>query len=153
MSARRARKEAAPKLPDLLLRVIHAARHAPYDPADRAGHDTVLRDLGRWALVYVPSRGVLAPSEDHAYKAIQEIATRHLEYGKARAAWRKALLAIEPFERRSEVESAQNWLQSESDDAYYYAGLACGITLADMATIRFDSGRQAAWFEGDPEKP
>lgn len=125
----------------------------PYDPVDRAGHDAALRELGRWALVYVPSRGVLAPCEDDAYKAIQEIATRHLLYRKARATWSKALRAIDSSEQRNEVESAQNWMQSVSDDAYYYAGLACGITLADMGTTRFDSQRQAAWFEREPEEP
>ena len=153
MATRRVGKEKTVPLPPLLVRVIHAARHAPYDPVDRAGHDAALLELGRWALVYVPSRGVLAPSEDHAYKAIQEVAVRHLEYGQARAAFRKALQSIESIEQRSEVESAQNWLQSESDDAYYYAGLACGITLADLATIRTESPRHAAWFERYPEEP
>lgn len=139
MATRRVRKENTVSLPPLLARVIHAARHAPPDPVDRTGHDAALRDLGRWALVYVPSHGVLAPSEDDGYKAIQEIATRHLQYRKAHAAWSKALRAIESVEQRNDVENAQNWMQSESDNAYYYAGLACGITLTDMATIRFES--------------
>lgn len=137
-------------MPPLLVRVILAASHAPYDPVDRTGHDAALRELGHWALVYVPSHGVLVPSEDYAYKAIQDVATRHLQYGKARAAWSKALRAIEPIEQRSEIESAQNWMQSESDNAYYYAGLACGITLADMAidSIRLTAARNLvrAWL-------
>jgi hypothetical protein len=148
MATRRVRRENTGSLPPLLARVIHAARHAPPDPVDRTGHDAALRDLGRWALVYVPSNGVLAPCEDDAYKAIQEIATRHLQYRKARAAWSKALRAIDSSEQRNEVESAQNWMQSVSDDAYYYAGLACGITLADMATLRFESqGVVRTWLE------
>jgi hypothetical protein len=106
MSARRVSKDAAPPLPPLLLRVIHAARHAPFDPVDRAGHDAVLYELGRWALVYVPSRGVLAPCEDDAYKVIEDVGRRHLQYGKARAAWSKALRAIESVEQRNEVERA-----------------------------------------------
>jgi hypothetical protein len=144
-------------LPPLLVRVIHAARLAPDDPVDRAGHDAALSELGQWALVYVPSHGVLAPAEDDAYTAIQKVAVRHLQYGKARASWSKALRAIESIELRSEVESSQNWMQSESDNAYYYAGLACGITLADMATIRFESqGVVRTWLErvvgGEPTR-
>jgi hypothetical protein len=54
------------------------------DPADRTGHDAALVDLARWALVRVPSKGVLAPDEPHAFTAIQDIArdrdvsTKHL---------------------------------------------------------------------------
>lgn len=152
MATRRIRRT-IPSLPPLLIRVIHAARVALYDDVDRTGHDAAVRELGQWALVQVPSRGVLAPSTDDAYKAIQDVATRHLQYRKARASFTNAVRAIESTAVRSDVESAQNWLQSESDTAYYYAGLACGITLADLATIRFDLERHPAWFEDGPDEP
>lgn len=153
MATRRARKEKTVSLPPLLTRVIHAARKDLYDLVDRTGHDAALRELGQWALVYVPSRGVLAPFEDTAYTVIRTIAVRHLQYKSAEAAFHKALRSIESIELRSDMENAQNWLQSASDRAYYYAGLACGITLADMATIRFDSPRSAGWFDRYSDEP
>jgi hypothetical protein len=153
MATRRVRKEKSVPLPPLLVRVIHAARHAPYDPVDRDGHDAAIRELGCWALVRVPSEGVLAPDDSHAYQAIEIVAREHLAMKEARAAVKKALSAIEPFATRDAVESAYNQLQSANDNAYYYAGPACGITLADMATLRFDSQRHAAWFEPGAEEP
>jgi hypothetical protein len=132
MSTHRDRNPVQWGLPPLLIRVIHAARHARAD-TDRSGHDAVLTELARWALVSVPSRSVLAPADDHAYKSIQEAAMRHLQYGDARQALRKALSSVESLERRDAIESAQNWVQLVSDDAYYYAGLACGVTLAHIS--------------------
>jgi hypothetical protein len=96
---------------------------------------------------------VLAPDDSHAYQAIEIVAGEHLAMKEARAAVKKALSAIEPFATRDAVESAYNQLQSANDNAYYYAGPACGITLADMATLRFDSQRHAAWFEPGAEEP
>ncbi|MGH9345858.1 MAG: hypothetical protein ACRD26_01195 [Vicinamibacterales bacterium] len=133
MSTRRVRNHLVPPLPPLLVRIIHAANKAPGDSTDRGGQGAVLADLGQWALVQIPSRGVLAPADEHAYKAIHDIAMRHLPYREARRAFRTALSSVEPVERRHDIESAQNWLRSVSDDAYYYAGLACGIILADLS--------------------
>jgi hypothetical protein len=135
MSSRRVRSVDS-SLPPLLVRLIYAARHAPGEPADRTGHDAVIADLGHWALSRVASRGVLAPADDDAYKAIEAIAVRHLGYADARTAVRNALESIGPLERFDEIESAHNWLRSVSDDAYYYAGLACGVTLAHLSAIR-----------------
>ena len=110
MSTRRDRNAVNWSLPPLLIRVIHAARHASSDAVDSNGHAAVLTDLGRWALVTVPSRGVLAPADDAAYKIIQESAVRHLRYGEARQALRNALLCLKSLEQRDGIESAQNLL-------------------------------------------
>jgi hypothetical protein len=112
--------------------LIHSAKHAPHDPVDRTGHDAALADLGRWALIRVPTLGVLAPDESDTFAAIQEIAVRYLQLDAARAEVNAALVAIESFEIRDPIESAYNHLQSVYDKAYYYAGLACGITLMNM---------------------
>ena len=136
MSTRRSRNEQPGRLPPLLVCLIHAAKHAPYAPSDRTGHDAALADLARWALVRVPSEGVLAPDASHAFTAIDHIATRHLGFGEARRALKRALSTIAAVETRDAIESACNHTQSVSDIAYYYAGLACGITL-----MRFDSNR------------
>ena len=106
MSTRRRRREQPARLPPLLVCLIHAAKHAPRDPVDRSGHSAALADLGRWALIRVPTLGVLAPDESHAFTAIQEIAVRYLQLDMARAEVNAALLAIESFEIRDPVESA-----------------------------------------------
>ena len=136
MSTRRRRREQPDRLPPLLVCLIHAAKQAPHDPVDRTGHDAALADLGQWALVRVPTQGVLAPDDPHAFTAIQEIAKRHLQLDVARAEVKEALSAIESFETRDPIESAYNHLQSVYDDAYYYAGLACGITLMNLDSAR-----------------
>ena len=137
MSTRRSRKEQPVRLPPLLVCLIHAAKHAPDEPASRPGHDAALTDLARWALVRVPSEGVLAPDDSHAFMTIQRIARRHLQLGKARKALKHALSTIEPFETRDAIESATNHVQSVSDTVHYYAGLVCGITLMQLDSSRW----------------
>lgn len=136
MSARRRVKRSSPSpLPPLLLRVIEAARHAGHQ-ADFAGHDGMLEELGHWAVLYVPANGVLAPTDDAAFNIIERGAGRYLHYAAARKALGAAVRAVESSEQRGAIEEAQNWVQSESDNAYYYAGLACGLSLAELAAKR-----------------
>jgi hypothetical protein len=136
MSVRRNQVIVDPAIPPLLVQIINAARHAAKASTDRAGHDKVLADLSRWALVHVPNGGVLAPESDQAYQVIEQAAERHLGVKDARAALRAALKSLQSAEQRHDIEEAQNWLQAERDGAYYYAGLACGITLAQLAAVR-----------------
>ena len=136
MSTRRRRTEQPDRLPPLLVCLINAAKHAPGESADRTGHDAALAAFGQWALIRVPAQGVLAPDDPHSLTAIQQIARRHLQLDGARAEVKEALSAIEPFEARDSIESAYNHLQSVYDDAYYYAGLACGITLTNLDGLR-----------------
>ena len=42
-------------------------------------------------------------------------------------------IAVESFGQRDPIESAQNHLRAVSDEAYFYAGLAFGVTLAPAA--------------------
>ena len=137
MSTRSRRTEQPVRLPPLLVCLIHAAKQAPYEPAGRIGHDAALTDLALWALVRVPSEGALAPDGSHALTTIQNIATRHLQFDEARKALKEALAVIEPFQTRDAIESAYNHMQSVSDRAYYYAGLACGITLMHLDSSRW----------------
>jgi hypothetical protein len=44
----------------------------------------------------------------------------------------RATSAIESFTKRDEVESAANHIRAVSDMAYFYSGLAFGITLAEL---------------------
>ncbi len=122
-------------LPPLLTRVIEAARFDPGNLAERSGHADLLEELSQWALLYVPANGVLAPDDEPAYKVIEAAAVRNLDYEKALEAFRQALESVE-VNQRNAIGEAHNWLQSESDIANFYAGLACGITLAHLSAIR-----------------
>jgi hypothetical protein len=120
-------------LPSVFARLIHAARLSAADTgvdlADRIGHASALEEFAAWAIVNVPARGILAPREGTAFTAIQAIAARHLGYADASQAFRRAIKAVGDAEVRNEVESAANHVQSITDDAYYYAGLASGVVM------------------------
>ena len=80
MSPRRTKK-AAGHLP-LLALLIEALDEQECD--DRPGEAKALRAFGRLALKQVPKRGVFAPAEDALYKAINEVARRHLALDEPR---------------------------------------------------------------------
>jgi len=97
------------------------------------GHAEALRELTALALQKVPSRGIFDPGargEEDLFVAIESIAQAHLELAGARDAWRGALeaahLSLDP---RDEIERAALQVQSVSDTAYYYAGLAFGLAV------------------------
>lgn len=103
---------------------------------ERPREAEALRALGELALVQIPARGVLAPSEDKLYQAIDRIATSYLGLGDPRKTLGAALTAVEPYTKRDEIEVAVNHLSAVLDVAYFNAGLAFGITFADLRTTR-----------------
>jgi hypothetical protein len=126
MRRRHSRSASVPEWPLALRWLIHAAeRECP------RGHAGALRELTALALRKVPSRGLFDPgarSEHELYVAIESIARTHLELEGARSAWRGALQAADlDLERRDGIERAALQLQSVSDTAYFYAGLAFGL--------------------------
>jgi hypothetical protein len=123
-------------LPPLLIRIIEAAEQTAAASDTRKGHALALAAFGGWALTAVPARGVLAPGRDPDYQAIERIAEHHLSFRIAYRAMQQALLVMKGAPGLAELESAQTWVRSVSDDAYYYAGLAAGVTLAELASRR-----------------
>jgi hypothetical protein len=114
--------------------LIEAAGRAKGD-ADGANLASVARALeefgalARWA---VPVRGVFVPNDNEVAVAIERIAKQHLDLERARKAFREALKVVGPFEQRDAIASAQNRIHIASDEAYFYAGLAFGVTLVDF---------------------
>lgn len=98
------------------------------------GHAEALSAFTALALHKVPARGIFEPGtrdEPELYAAIESVAKAHLELAEARATWRGALQAADlSVERRDDVESAALQVQSASDTAYFYAGLAFGLTFS-----------------------
>ena len=132
MSRRRNRKTAG-HLPLMTLLIEALEEQASHDRPDEA---KALRAFGELALKQVPTRGVFSPADGELYAAIDLIAKKHLGLTTPRKNFFAATAKVEPFAMRDEIESAANHLMTVSDQAYYYAGLAFGVTLVEFYALR-----------------
>jgi hypothetical protein len=133
MTRRVDREDSTDLLPPLLVRIIEAAERTTADSDNHRGHAAALAAFGGWALVAVPARGVLAPSTDPEYREVEAIAERHLNFRAARHAVQNAREIMKDCAGLDDLETAENLARAVSDNAYYYAGLAVGVVLADLA--------------------
>jgi hypothetical protein len=126
---RRSRPAMSVGLPPLLAHVIRAAAS---DARLTAGnHAAALDALARLFMLALPARGVLAPSDDLGVQ-IDAIAKRHLDRAAAERLFHRAMSGIESVPQRDAIETAHASLVDVSELAHYYAGLAAGITLAEL---------------------
>ena len=114
-------------LPVHLRHVLRAAaRECP------RGHAQALRDLTALAVRKVPARGIFDPTargEQDLFRAIETVADRHLGRTPARAAWKAAVRGGRlDLGARDRIERAALQVQGVSDTAYFYTGLAFGLT-------------------------
>jgi hypothetical protein len=128
MRHRRSRSATPAEWPPLLRQIVESAElECP------RGHSEALVDLTSLALRKVPARGIFDPAirgEHDLFAAIESAALTHLDLAEARAGWRSTLdSAALPFDRRDDIERAAQQVQSVSDTAYFYAGLAFGLTF------------------------
>ena len=132
----RKRVKKSQTLSPLLVRLIEAAEHTGQDADGRniRGVAKALREFGRLAAWALPIHGVFVPNTEEIVVIVQQVATRHLDWNKARGEVRAALNAVERFELRDPIETAENDLRAVSEEAYFYAGLAFGLTLAEFRT-------------------
>jgi hypothetical protein len=121
----------SPKLAWLIEAAVRAKADA--DGAHIGGAARALAEFSALARWVVPTRGVFVPNDNEVAVAIERIAKQHLDLERARKAFRDALSVVEPFEQRDAIASAQNLTQIVSDEAYFYAGLAIGVMLGDLA--------------------
>ncbi len=133
MHPRRSQPVMPAEWPQALRQVIRAAQlECP------RGHAQALLALTTLAIHKVPARGIFDPAvrgEDDLFSAIESVAREHLALTDARTAWRAALEAGGlDLERRDDIEQAALQVQSVSDTAYFYAGLAFG--LASLCVYR-----------------
>ena len=115
------------ELPVHLRHVLRAAaRECP------RGHANALRDLTALAVRKVPARGIFDPTargEQDLFRAIETVADRHLGRTPARAAWKAAVRGGRlDLSTRDRIERAALQVQGVSDTAYFYTGLAFGLT-------------------------
>jgi hypothetical protein len=111
-------------LPPLLEHLIRAAAR---DSRDRA---SALTDLAKLFMLIVPMHGV-EPAEE-VREAIERVAARHLRRADAEAELRRAVARIGSVKDRDAVETACVQVIESGELAHYYAGLAAGITLAEL---------------------
>jgi hypothetical protein len=128
MPRRRSRPAALAEWPPALRQIVRAAEHeCP------RGHAETLAELTELALRKVPARGIFDPAargEPDLFAAIEAAAVAHLRLAEARGRWRQTLDAAGiPFERRDEIERAALEVQSISDTAYFYSGLAFALVF------------------------
>ncbi len=126
MARRSSRSVAVAEWPPSLRHLIRAAElECP------RGHAEALLELTALALSKVPARGIFDPTakgEHDLFSAIESVAQAHLELADARAALRRALDgAALTLDRRDTIERAALQVQTVSDTAYFYAGLAFGL--------------------------
>lgn len=129
MRSRRSRSVVLADWPPALRQLVRAAElECP------RGHAEALLELIALAVRKVPSRGIFEPGlhdEQEMFAAIDAVARTHLELAEARRAWGAALdQAGLGLERRDALEAAALQVQGASDTAYFYAGLAFGLTFA-----------------------
>jgi hypothetical protein len=119
-------------LPPLLIHVIHALERDVRHGARRTAGSraSALSELARLFLAVLPVRG-LDPADD-VREEIERIATRHLRRGEAEAQFRSAVDGIESVKHRDAIETAHGQLVESTELAHYYAGIAAGITLAEL---------------------
>lgn len=112
--------------PHLRLVIRAAERECP------DGHAGALGELTSLALTKVPARGIFDPTwrgEHDLFAAIDAVAIRHLGMRRARGAWRRAMREAKlELQARDRLEHAVQHMQGISDTAYFYAGLAFGLT-------------------------
>jgi len=120
-------------IPPLLASIIRAVENDSR-PDGRAIADNralALKDLAQLFMTVVPLRG-LDPADD-VREEIDRIAKRYLRRDQAEAEFRGAVDRIARVEERDAIETAHLQVIDSSELAHYYAGLAAGITLAELS--------------------
>lgn len=124
------RTERIAPLVKLLADSLDARRSQDYPEVAAA-----LRELGTMARLQIPARGVLPLSDDQLFDAIDNVALKHLNLAPAREQLNVALARIEPLASREEIEVAVDHLSAVLNIAYFNAGLAFGVTLAELRSL------------------
>jgi hypothetical protein len=119
-------------LPPLLTHVIRALEQDARGGARRTSSSraAALSELARLFMSVLPIRG-LDPADD-LRDEIERIAIRHLRRGEAEARFRSAVDRIASVQHRDSIETAHAQLVEATELAHYYAGIAAGITLAEL---------------------
>lgn len=114
----------------LLAEALDARAHPDYPQVGSA-----LIELADLARLQIPIRGVLPLSDDQLFNAIDKVGVNHLDLDAVRQTLNAALTAVQPAASRDEIEVAVDHLCAVLNVVYFNAGLAFGVTLADLRSL------------------
>lgn len=78
---------------------------------------------------------MFVPNHSDVSTAIERVARAHLQFDMARRVrFREALARVPDATGRDDIESAQTHIRSVSDEAWFYAGLAFGVTISNLSS-------------------
>lgn len=117
-----------------LLRLLAESADARRSP-DHPEVAAALLEFGQLARLQIPARGVLPLSDDQLFDAIDRVAVAHLKLGAAREQLEIALAQLETLSSRDQIEVAVDHISAVLNIAYFNAGLAFGLTLADLRSL------------------
>lgn len=131
----RRRTTKAEPLSPVLARLIEAAEQQGEDAEGREleGPAQALRELGALAWSVLPIQGVFVTNDNDVAIVIDRVAKQHLGLDEARAELRDALKIVDAFAQRDPIECAHGHVRAIAEEAYFYAGLAFGVTLTTIA--------------------
>lgn len=124
----------APSLQWILEAVKARERRGPRP--GRRGEALALKRLSRIAALAIPEHGVLMPVDDDLSHAIERATRRPLDAGRGRRMLNQSLRKVRTFAMRDAIEAAHSRVVMDTARAYYYAGLAWGITFAEQRCKR-----------------
>jgi hypothetical protein len=132
--SKRSRKKKSRRLPPLLMRLIWAARQVKEDAggSDISHIPDALMEFGAVAQWGVPAHGAFVATHPDIEVIIGRAAKLRFGGGEAKREFDEAVRIVEDFHQRDEIETAMNGVRAADSDAYFYAGMAWGITLASM---------------------
>jgi hypothetical protein len=135
MSRERSRKAAL--LSPLLVRLIEAAERSGEDAEGREirGAAKALREFGDLAVWVLPVHGLFVPNNQEVCTIVDRVAHQHLDLEEARREFKGALSVVGEFAQRDPIETAHNRVRAASEEAYFYAGLAFGLTFAEYRSL------------------
>jgi hypothetical protein len=130
--SKRSRKKKSRRLPPLLMRLIWAAKQVKEDAggADISHIPDALKEFGAMAQWGVPAHGAFVATQPDIEVIIGRAAKLRFGGGDAKREFDEAVRIIEEFDKRDAIETAMNGVRAADSDAYFYAGMAWGITLA-----------------------
>ena len=126
--------ESTPERIPPLLRLLADALDAR-GSTDHPQAGAMLCEFGQLARLQIPIRGALPLSDDQLFNEIDMVAIKHLDLADLRKALDVALTQVDPLATRDEIEVAVDHLCAVLNVAYFHAGLAFGVALADLKSL------------------
>lgn len=132
--SKRFRKKKSKRLPPLLTRLIWAAKQVKEDAggADISHVPEALKEFGAMAQWGVPAHGAFVATQEDIELIIDRAAKLRFGGGDAKREFDEAVRIVEDFHQRDMIETSMSGVRAADSDAYFYAGMAWGITLACM---------------------